>query len=86
MSKESVKYIFKATHGLASNASKNFYNKANATRTRTYYCFKLELPSIKSNFLKNTIFYNGVKLWNELPLELRKLVDYNHYLNKLQTF
>jgi hypothetical protein len=86
MNGESVKYIFKATHGLASNVLKNIFNKARATRTRSYDSFKLELPSIKSNFLKNTIFYNGVKLWNELPLEFRKLEDYNLFLNKLQTF
>ncbi len=60
----SLKYIFKSLHGMAADTSSGLFNYMNHTRSRRFDNFMLQLPNIKSNFLQNTIFYKGVKLWN----------------------
>jgi hypothetical protein len=75
----SLKYIFKSLHEMAADTSSGLFNYMNHTRSRSrrFDNFMLQLPNMKSNFLQNTIFYKGVKLWNELPLNIRQLMLIN---------
>ncbi len=41
----------------------------------------LSIPNIKLNFLRNTIFYNGVKIFNDLPLVSRQAESLKTFLS-----
>jgi hypothetical protein len=81
----STKYIFKAMHGLSSTASTEFFKFKNSRTSRHSDQHMLDLPEIKTNFLRNTIFYNGVKLYNDLPLISRQAENFNSFLNSIIT-
>ncbi len=79
----SLKYIFKSLHGMAADTSSGLFIYMNHTRSRRFDNSMLELPNIKSNFLQNTIFYKGVKLWNDLPLNIRQLTKFNQFCSSI---
>lgn len=82
-----VKYIFKATHNLASNNSSEFFNFISRVNKRLGEDSKmLTVPIAKHNFLSNSIFYTGVKLWNSLPFIIRDSQNLNVFIKKTKEF
>ena len=77
------KYIFKSLNGLSSTASAEFFKYKSSRTLRHSDQRMLELPKIRSNYLKNTIFYNGVKLFNDLPLVSRMATSFNSFMNSI---
>ena len=63
----------------------NNYFKINVTgiNTRNANCF-LKLPKVKLDFAKQSFFYSGAKIYNDLPIDIRKEVDFNKFLKKLK--
>ena len=47
-------------------------------------CNNFEIPVHKTEMFKNSVKYNTVKLWNELPVEIRKCESFSQYKFKLQ--
>jgi hypothetical protein len=82
-----TKYIYKATNGLASINSMDFFQSKPKINKRLGEDNKtLSLPKAKYNFLTNSIFYNGVKLWNELPFEVRVCTSLKLFISKDKEF
>ncbi len=78
----SVKYIYKVINGLVAIASKDFFKvKTSRFSRRVGDQMKLELPKMTSNFVKNSIFYIGAKIYNELNQETRNAKTLNSFLN-----
>lgn len=46
----------------------------------------LQLPKVKLNVSKNSFYFMGAKLYNDLPLEIRKEASFNMYKRKLKEF
>ena len=44
------------------------------------------LPRPNSQLIKNSIFYNGKKIFNKLPISLKKLVNINTFRKTLRSF
>jgi hypothetical protein len=55
-------------------------------KTKTSDSLKLIEPKIKNNFLKNTIFYKGIKIWNDLPLEVRSTQNYDNFCAEVKDY
>lgn len=47
---------------------------------------KLDLPSSRFSYCKNTIFFEGVKAWNELPSDLRNEHDIPIFRTNLKQY
>jgi hypothetical protein len=82
-----TKYIYKATNGLASINSLDFFQTKRKINKRLGEDNKmLTIPKANYNFLKNSIFYNGVKLWNELPFEIRDSSSLKLFISQAKEF
>jgi len=70
---ESMIYIFKSINGLNSEHSRDLFEiNVNRTSRRTGRDgLYINEPKSTKNFLFNTIFCKGVKLWNSLPFDMR---------------
>ena len=51
------------------------------TRNNNY---TLKLPRIKTEYARKSFMFMGVKVYNELPLELRKIENYKEFENQLK--
>ena len=62
-------------HGFAPTALTEIFSSASVVRPHDYNLrnsdMKLNLPFPKTEYLKKSISFNGVKLWNDLPIEVR---------------
>ena len=59
----------------------NKYFKINVTGINTK---NAKLPKVKLDFAKQSFFYSGAKIYNDLPIDIRKEVDFNKFLKKLK--
>ena len=87
----SVIYIFKSMNNLASNMSSNFFQYSKTrTSNRLGDDLKLNLINPKNNFFINSLFYNGIKIYNDLSFEIRSSQTLNsfktHVFNHFKTF
>jgi hypothetical protein len=81
------KYIYKALNQLSSDYSKQFFNYITRVNTRLGEDqLKLVIPNAKCNFLINTIFYKGVKGWNNLPFEIRNIQTLDGFINCFKSY
>ncbi len=81
-----VNFIYKSIHGLNAKHCKTFFNFVTRYSSRTSDSLKLIEPKIKNNFLKNTIFYKGIKIWNDLPLEVRSTQNYDNFCAEVKDY
>ena len=44
------------------------------------------LPSISTNFKKNFLTFDGIKFWNSLPIELKKMDNKHHFVKQMKYF
>jgi hypothetical protein len=66
--------MFKASHRMAFENAINFFERKKRINKRIGEDeLTLVLPNAKQNFLRNTIFYNGVIVWNELPFDITNM-------------
>ena len=52
--------------------------------TRNSDCFTI-LPKIKTEYARRSFDFMGAKVYNELPLEIRKTLDYKEFVKKLSS-
>ena len=79
----SILYIYKSLNGLNSNNSNKFFEFTSHYSRRTSDRLKLKVPNIKLNFLANTLFFKGIKAYNELPFNLRNLQNFRKFKTEL---
>lgn len=80
-------YVFKIKNKLTPEYlckkleyNRDFHNRN--TRNRE----ELRLPNIKTEFARKTIFYNGIKMFNQLPSEIRKQTQLNMFKKMVKNF
>ncbi len=88
--KESIDYfssvcIFKALNGRTVNSKDFFFRIESQQRTRSRVREELKIPSFKRQYMQNSIFYESVKYYNSLPLELRTALDLKTFYKNLKT-
>jgi hypothetical protein len=87
LSYESIKYIYKVLNCLSSPYTIDFFKyKASAYKTRLQNNKCLEIPLFKLKQLQNSIFYAGVKNWNNLPLNLRNCKTFTKFCSELKSY
>ena len=74
--------VFKVLKGMCSDNLKLTYKSFNG---RPDDFLKLETPTFKTKFGERTFEYNGTRLWNALPYELRIVEDVEVYKKKVKT-
>ena len=71
--------VYKSLHGLASNYLSSLFTQRNISYNVRDNEKKLVIPLPRTNFLKNSVRYNGAIIWNNLPLELRQTETINSF-------
>ena len=70
-----ARLMYKIIHGFSPTALTEIVSSASVVRLHDYNLrnsdMKLNLPFPKTEYLKKSISFNGVKLWNDLPIEVR---------------
>ena len=46
----------------------------------------LRLPAVKLNVAKRSFYFMGAELYNDLPLDIRKVKDYNECVKRLNSY
>ena len=75
--------VHKCIHGEVCSPMKNYFelNKhKKATRNQNHL---LKLPKLRLELGRQTFSYTGAKLYNDLPLDLRKQSNFNVFKNSL---
>ncbi len=81
------KFVYKALNQLSSDYSKESFNYIKRVNMKLGEDqLKLVIPNAKCNFLMNTIFYKGVKEWNNLPFEIRNIHSLNDFINCYKSY
>ena len=86
MKYHSMVYIYKCLKNLTSDHTSNLFQRITTENRRSARLNddqKLIVPKIKNNFLKNTIFYSGVMLYNNLSYEIRNSSSLNCFKTKV---
>ncbi len=87
LSYESIKYIYEVLNCLSSPYTIDFFKyKASAYKTRLQDNKCFEIPLFKLKQLQNSIFYAGVKNWNNLPLNLRNCKTFTKFCSELKSY
>ena len=79
-------HVFKIKHGLAPDyMSEHFVSQdsvhSHNTRFSKSGCFSV--PKVKSHGFKS-FSYNGCKLWNQLPSDIRAITNLSHFKNSIK--
>ena len=74
--------VFKVIHGVCPDNLTLRY-KTFSGRESDY--LKLETPTFKTKYGKRLFEYNGSRLWNALPIELRKEEDIEKFKKGVKT-
>ena len=55
-------------------------------KTRLSHKKTLRLPQCRLNIFKNSIFFEGAKLWNNLPYEIQSIISQNLFKKSLKQY
>ena len=86
---ETAKFMFQINQENRSNfLQKEFIKtrKLHCHNTRQSSDLGFSLPSISTNLKKNFLSFNGVKLWNSLPIELKSTRNKNPFKNMMKIY
>jgi hypothetical protein len=62
-----IQFIFKAINGMWCEVTNGLFSYLPKRRTRSHNEFYLREQNWKIQYLRNSLFYKGIELWNELP-------------------
>ena len=74
--------VYKVVRGICSENINIAYKSFNG---RPGDCLMLETPVFKSKYGQRIFEYNGSRLWNALPVEMRMEENIEHYKKSLKT-
>ena len=60
---------------LTNLVQNNKYRKAEVRVTRTTNTYVFDTDIVRLGIYSNSLYYRGVKLWNDLPLDIRCIQD-----------
>ena len=81
----SVMYVFKSIHGLGTGNNQTFTSSFNTNynlRTENL----LRIPQLRSSQSQTARSFNGAKLWNDLPLNIRNAISLPLFKNSLKRY
>ena len=82
--KEACKTVRKCLDGDCCNTFKHYFKiRSGSIQTRNNG-FMVELPKVKLSFAKNSFYYTGAKIYNDLPLNIRKTSCEKEFLKLLK--
>ncbi len=70
---------------MCTNFDNYFEIKTGSINTRNNNLF-LKLPKAKLEFAKQSFYYLGAKIYNDLPIEIRREGDYDKFLKLLKDY
>ena len=85
---QSLIYIYKSINGFGSNYMRDIFevNTNRTTGRRGRNRLFINPPQVKKNYLLNSIFCEGVKYWNSLPLDIRSKGTFAEFITELKNF
>lgn len=79
-------FIFKCLNKLTPEICHNFFKiKTNNQRTRSVINKELIIPSTRLTVYKNTIFYSGAEMYNQLDLNIRNISSVKKFVLNIKT-
>ncbi len=70
---------------MCTNFDNYFEIKTGSINTRNNNLF-LKLPKVKLEFAKQSFYYLGAKIYNDLPIEIRREGDYDKFLKLMKDY
>ena len=64
----------------------NYFTTNDHQRVTRNAGYLLNLPILKLEFARKSFAYSGAKLYNDLPVNIRKETNFNKYLTKVNDF
>ena len=86
---ETAKMIFQINNNTSNKFLQDEFMKTKILHnynTRQSSSAGFSLPSIRTNYKKRFFTFDGIKLWNSLPTELKKLHDKHHFVKQTKDF
>ncbi len=77
----STKFIFKAVNGMSCEVTNGLFSFLPKRRTRSDNEFYLRVENWKIQYLRNSLFYKGIELWNQSPTNLRLINSFKIFKN-----
>ena len=78
-----ARLVYKITHGMAPTVLIELFSTSSMIRPHDHnlrnFNMNLYIPFPKTDYLKKCISYNGAKLWNELPSEIKNAESLAHF-------
>src|SRR5882724_5171356 len=73
-------FIYKCLNKLAANMCHNLFKvKTSEIKTKSIHNKELFLPKPNTKCFQNSIFYSGIKLYNELDLKIRNTLCFKNF-------
>jgi hypothetical protein len=79
-------YIHKSVNNLLCKTSNEFFNLSHRRSTRSDCMSLLSVPNYKTQYCRNSIFYKGIELWNNVDINLRNISKFNYFKKNLFNF
>jgi hypothetical protein len=79
----STKFIFKAINGMSCEVTNGLFSFLPKRRARSDNEFYLRVENWKIQYLRNSLFYKGIELWNHLPTKLRLINSFKIFKKEL---
>ena len=86
---EVAKFMFDICHENSSDIFNDLFIKTNLRHhhmTRQSSNDNFSLPLVSTNYKQRSIIYEGVKIWNSLPLRIKKLENKPSFTKKLKNY
>ena len=84
--KQALCYIFKLIHGLQPLSLCSFISVKRSNYHFRNFENKLVLPKPKTNFMRNGTLYNSIKLFNDLPSNIRSKADIEAFTQAVDVY
>ena len=84
ITKHAVLLVKKCVDGNICSNFQNYFEKHHHVKTTRNNTFFLKIPKVKLECSKNSFYFMGVKIFNSLPIETRKTLDFNEFKKKLE--
>ena len=68
---------------ICDNFAEYLMSHEKGTRNNT---ISLNLPSVRSEFLKRSVYFSGAKLYNELPVHILQLDSFGKFRKSIDAF
>lgn len=76
-----LEIVWKSLNGEICSNFKNYFELTNHNKSTRNNSISIKLPKLKLEFARGSLWYYGAKLFNDLPLETRKMYKLSTFLD-----